>query len=156
MDATFEPLLEDRVAIAAPVSRVWELVGDVCRMPEWSPQVMSTRLRAGHDRCQLGAEFTSRNHEGELEWNTHGQITRYDPEQAIAFRIAENWVVWSFLLAPTDDGTVLTHRRETPDGLSDISIEFTDAFMGGQASFTETLRAGMRQTLERIKATAEA
>ncbi len=108
---THEPLLEDRIGVDAPVSRVWELVGDVCRMPEWSPQVMSTRLRAGHDRCRLGVESTSRNHEGELEWNTHGQITRYDPEQAIAFRIAENWVVWSFLLAPTDDGMVVLRRH---------------------------------------------
>ena len=104
----------------------------------------------------MGAEFTNLNHEGELEWTTHAEIIRYDAEQAIAFRVAENWVVWSFLLEPADDGTVLTQRRETPDGLSDLSLEWTDAFMGGQAAFTETMRAGMRQTLERIKAAAEA
>ena len=156
MDTTYEPLLEDRIEIAAPVSRVWDLVSDVRRIPEWSPQVSSTRLRAGFERCELGAEFTSRNHEGELEWTTHGEITRYDAEQAIAFRIAENRVVWSFLLESADGGTVLTQRRETPDGISDLSLEFTDAFLGGQAAFTELMRAGMRQTLERIKAAAEA
>lgn len=156
MATTYEPLLESRIEIDAPASRVWALVSDVCRMPEWSPQVSSTRLRTGFERCDLGAEFTNRNREGELEWTTHGEITRYDVEQVIAFRIAENWVIWSFLLEPTDRGTVLTQRREAPDGISDLSIELTDGFMGGQAAFTETLRAGMRQTLERIKAAAEA
>ena len=156
METTYEPLLEDRIEIAAPPARVWALVSDVCRMPEWSPQVTSTRLRKGFERCEVGAEFTNLNHEGELEWTTHAEITRYDAERAIAFRVAENWVVWSFLLEPAEDGTVLTQRRETPDGISDLSLEWTDAFMGGQAAFTETMRAGMRQTLERIKAAAEA
>lgn len=156
MDASYEPLLEDRIDVAAPPSRVWELVCDVRRMPEWSPQVASTRLRAGFDHCALGAEFTNRNREAGLEWTTHGEITRYDAERVIAFRIAENWAVWSFLLEPADGGTVLTQRRETPDGISDLSIELTDGFLGGQAPFTERLRAGMRQTLERIKAAAEA
>lgn len=58
MTATYEPLLEDRIHIAAPLAAVWALVSDVCRMREWSPQVRSTRLRAGFDRCELGAEFT--------------------------------------------------------------------------------------------------
>ncbi|WP_322937954.1 SRPBCC family protein [Nocardioides bizhenqiangii] len=156
MDTVYEPLLEDRIEIGAPAARVWDLVGDVRRMPEWSPQVMSTRLRTGYERCELGAEFTSRNHEGELEWITHGKITRYDAERAVAFRIAENWVVWSFLLEAADGATVLTQRRETPEGISDLSLEWTDAFMGGQGAFTESLRTGMRQTLDRIKAAAEA
>ena len=156
MGTTYEPLLEDRIEIEAPVSRVWDLVGDVRRMSEWSPQVSSTRLRAGYEECAEGAEFTSLNREGELEWTTHGQITTYDVERAVAFRIAENWVVWSFLLEPVGGGTALTQRRETPEGISDLSIEWTERFLGGQGAFTEILRAGMRQTLERIKAAAEA
>ncbi len=159
METTYEPLLEDRIDIAAPPATVWALISDVRRMPEWSPQVTSTRLRAGFERCEVGTEFTNRNHEGELEWTTHGEITQYDEDRVIAFRIAENWVVWSFSLEPAPDGTggtLLTQRRETPDGLSDLSQEWTEAFLGGQGPFTATMRAGMRQTLERIKAAAEA
>jgi len=156
MDTSYEPLLEDQILISAAPSQVWELVRDVCRMPEWSPQVTSTRLRSGFDHCELGAQFTNRNKEGELEWTTHCEITRFEEERAIAFRVTENWVVWSFLLEPSDAGTVLTQRREAPEGISDLSLEITEGFMGGQAVFTATLRAGMRQTLERIKAAAEA
>ena len=64
-------------------------------------------------------------------------------------------MVWSFRLDPTDAGTRLTQRRDTPDGISDLSLELTDGFLGGQEVFTETLRAGMRQTLERIRDAAE-
>lgn len=150
----YEPLLEDSVDIAAPPAAVWPLVSDLTRMPEWSPQVRSTRLRSGFDEVGLGAQFTNQNAQGELVWVTHAEVVGYDAEE-IAFRIEENYVVWAFSLESTADGTRLTQRRETPDGISDLSFELTDGFMGGQEKFTETLRAGMRQTLVRIKAAAE-
>jgi uncharacterized protein YndB with AHSA1/START domain len=147
--------LEQSVRIAAPPARVWELVSDVCRMPEWSPQVTSTRLRSGFD-LGLGAEFTNRNREGELEWTTHAEIVSFDPERELSFKVAENWAIWSFRLQADGDGTLLTQTRDTPDGISDLSRELTDGFFGGQESFLETLNAGMHQTLERIKSAAEA
>lgn len=151
----YEPLLEDSVDIAAPPAAVWPLVSDLTRMPEWSPQVQSTRLRSGYEEVGLGAQFTNKNAQGELVWVTHAEVVRFDVEKEIAFRIEENYVIWSFSLEATADGTRLTQRRETPDGISDLSSELTDGFMGGQEKFTEMLRAGMRQTLERIKAAAE-
>ena len=149
------PLLEQSVEIVASPGDVWALVSDVCRIPEWSPQVTSTRLRSGHERCELGAQFTNRNVHGELEWTTHGEIVRWEPERELAFRIAENWAVWSFHLASVAAGTRLTQRRETPEGISDLSAELTDGFMGGQDAFTESLLAGMAQTLDRIRAASE-
>lgn len=32
------PLLQAHVDINAPVAKVWELISDLRRMPEWSPQ----------------------------------------------------------------------------------------------------------------------
>jgi len=154
--AEYEAVLEQSIDVAAPPATVWDLVRDVTRMPEWSPQVASTRLRSGFDDVALGAEFTNLNKQGEMEWVTHGEVVRFEPERELAFRIQENWVVWSFRLEPTDAGTRLTQRRDTPDGISDLSLELTDGFLGGQEAFTESLRAGMRQTLERIRDAAEA
>lgn len=150
------PLLEQTIEIAAPVAAVWDLVSDVCRMPDWSPQVTSTRLRQGFERCELGAQFTNRNKLGDLEWTTHAEVVRFETQREIAFRVEENWAVWSFTLAPAGEGTVLTQRRETPDGISELSHELTDGFMGGQDVFTQTLLSGMSETLVRIKAAAEA
>ncbi|WP_462288085.1 SRPBCC family protein [Nostocoides sp.] len=45
----FEPLLREEIVVNAPPPRVWELVSDVRRMGEWSPQVVSTRLRDGFE-----------------------------------------------------------------------------------------------------------
>lgn len=152
----FVALLEDEIDIAAPPARVWELVSDVRRMSEWSPQVTSTRLRAGHDGIGPGAQFTNRNHHGELVWTTHGEIVRFEPEHELAFRIAENRLVWSFRLDPDEaGGTRLTERREAPEGISQLSLDYTDRHLGGQAAFTEIQRAGMRATLVAIKAAAE-
>ena len=157
MTTTHEHLLEDTIEIDADPARVWALVSDVCRMAEWSPQVTSTRLRKGYDEVALGAEFTNRNHYGELEWTTHATVTRFEPQQALAFRVEENWQVWSFELTPLDGGrTRLVQRREAPDGLSDLSLQLTEGFMGGVESFTETMRAGMAETLDAIRATVEA
>ncbi len=150
-----EPLLEDSIEIAAPPDQVWALVADVRRYPEWSPQVVSTRLRGGAEEVALGIEFTNLNRLGELEWKTVGEIVRFEPGHQVAFRIADNWVIWSFTVAGGAGGTRLTQRREAPDGISELSRELTDGFLGGQATFTEITRAGMRETLEAIKATAE-
>lgn len=149
------PQLESSIAIAASPAKVWTLVSDVRRMSEWSPTVSSTRLRKGYDRVGLGAEFTNLNVAGELEWTTHGTIVAFDAERRLAFRIAENRVIWAFHLEALPGGTLLTERRETPDGISEESLQLTDAFMGGQEVFTAALRTGMAETLQRIKTAAE-
>lgn len=155
MDHT-DLLLEDSIRVAAPPADVWALVSDVRRMAEWSPQVTSTRTADGAEPGE-GVAFTNRSHHGELEWTTHATILRYEPEREIAFRIEENWAVWSFHLRPDGpDGTLLTQRRSTPDGISELAVELVDGFLGGMDSFTEVLRDGMHQTLAGIKATAEA
>jgi len=147
------PVLEDSVEIEAPAGRVWEVVSDVRRMAEWSPQVESTRLAEGIVEIELGARFTNLNRQGELIWKTHGTVVRFDVDREFAFRIEENWTVWSFQLEETDHATVvLTQRREAPEGVSDLSQEWIETFMGGHTAFTETMRAGMTETLAGIRA----
>lgn len=155
MDTTIEKL-EDSVEIAAPAGRVWELVSDVRRMPEWSPQVQSVRLRSGFDAVALGAQFTNLNKHGDFEWVTHGEIVRYDDGRELAFRIVENTVIWCFAVEPIAEGRTRLHEwRETPEGLTDISKSTVDKYLGGNESFTVALREGIRQTLDAIKAAAE-
>lgn len=150
------PVLEASVEIAAPVSHVWTMVSDVRRMSEWSPQVESTRLRAGFDEVGLGAQFTNRNVNGEAVWTTHAEIVRFEVEREMAFRVEENWLIWSFVVEPAENGTRLTQRREQPEGISELSHELTVGFFGGHESFTEVMRAGTADTLAALKAAAEA
>lgn len=149
------PVLEESIEIAAPPDEVWAAVSDLRRMAEWSPQVDSTRLSTGHERIGLGARVTNRNVQGELAWITHAEVVRFEPGREIAFRVEENWSIWSFTVVPTPAGTRLTQRRDAPEGLSASSLRAQDTWLGGQAAFTETLRAGMTETLERIRAALE-
>lgn len=149
------PVLDASIEIAVPPARAWELVSDLRRMAEWSPQVDSTRLATGHSDLGLGTRLTNRNVQGELAWITHAEVVRYVPGREIAFRIEENWATWSFTVSPTPGGTLLTQRREAPDGLSPSSVHAQETWLGGQATFTDTLRAGMRETLEAIRRALE-
>ncbi|GAA4816732.1 SRPBCC family protein [Nocardioides caeni] len=158
MADTYEKLIEDSIEIAAPTDKVWALVSDVPRMAKWSPQVVKSTVKGGE--VKLGAKFSNLNKQGFKRWPTNGKVVRFTPPAdgagEFAFRIAENRTVWSFQLEPTATGTRLTERRETPDGVSKLSSVLTKVALGGQTKFTEELRAGIRQTLERIKAEAEA
>jgi uncharacterized protein YndB with AHSA1/START domain len=150
---TTEALLEETVEIEADPARVWSLVSDVARMSSWSPQVVRTFVRGRP--VQLGTTFININRRGALFWPTQAKVVRCDPHREFAFRIKENWTIWSFTLEPVAGGTRVTQRREAPDGISGLSQRLTKIALGGQATFATELRAGMRQTLERVKAEAE-
>ena len=148
-------VLEARIEIAASPAAVWELVSDVRRMCEWSPQVTSTRLRQGFDEVAIGTQFTNRNSLGDFQWTTHAEIVRFEVDREVAFRIEENWAIWSFHLEPNGTGTTLIQRRTTPEGISELSHQVTDRYLGGQEPFTKVLIEGMGETLEKIRLAAE-
>ena len=147
--------LEASIEIQAPPQQVWDLVSDLTLMPRWSPQVMRTVVRGGGPTEQ-GAKLVNINRRGLLVWPTQAMVTTFEPGQKIAFRIKDNWTIWSFTLGPTaDGGTRVVQRREAPRGISDISVRLTKLALGGTTRFAAELERGMRQTLERIKAEVE-
>lgn len=146
--------LAAEIEIDAPPATVWALVTDVARMAEWSPQVVRSFVLGGPVR--QGTTFVNLNRRGPLFWPTRAKVVRFTPHRDFAFRIAENWTVWSFELEPTPSGgTRVTQRRETPRGISGLSTGLTRIAFGGQETFTGELADGMRQTLARVKAEAE-
>jgi uncharacterized protein YndB with AHSA1/START domain len=152
---TASPELTAEIDIAAPPATVWALVSDLTKMPQWSPQVVRTKVLPSPTR--LGSRMINLNKKGLKRWPTTGKVVRFEEEKEIAFRITENHTIWSFTLSPTaDGGTHVTHRRETPDGVSMVSVVLTKAMLGGQEPFVAELSSGMSQTLAGIKASAEA
>ncbi len=154
MSSDVAPLLEGEIEINATPAAVWAIVSDPERMGRLSPQVVRTLVR-GPKPARLGTRTLNVNRRGLLVWPTRAKVVEFEPEKRYAFRVKDNFSVWSFSLEPTDSGTRVTHRRETPQGVSDVSAKLTDRLLGGQASFTAELQQGIGHTLRRLKAEAE-
>lgn len=155
MSEQHQPLVVS-TTIEAPASVVFDLVSDVTRTHEWSPQVLSSRWKEPAQGPAVGARFTNKNQHGDMEWVTRAEVVEFAPGERFAYRVEENWTVWSFDVAEQADGsTVLTQRRETPQGVSELSQTFIDSAMGGWDAFTETMRRGMEATVAGVKATAQ-
>ena len=145
--------LHAEIEVDATPAQTWALVSDVRRMPEWSPQVRRTFVPGGAVR--LGSRMVNLNHRGWMHWPTQAKVVRYEPHREVAFRVVENRTVWSFTLEPLDGGTRtrIVHRRETPEGVSPLSLGLTKVAFGGVPAFTDELRSGMQRTLERMRDT---
>lgn len=144
--------LEESIEIDAPPAQVWALVTDLPRMASWSPQVVKTFVKGP---VQEGTRFRNVNRRGLLVWPTAAKVVRFVPHTEFAFRVKDNFTIWSFTLEPTGTGTRVIQRREVPNGISDISVKLTKIAFGGQEKFAAELAEGMRETLAKLKADAE-
>jgi uncharacterized protein YndB with AHSA1/START domain len=156
MTTTQQPAqLEATIEIDAPPAQVWALVSDPRRMSAFSPQVVRTVVR-GSGPVTRGTKFFNINHRGPLLWPTQAVVVRCEPHTEFAFRIKENYTIWAFTLEPTaTGGTRLTQRRETPRGISNLSLGLIKVALGGVPKFTAELQDGMHRTLAEIKQVAE-
>ncbi|HEX2577777.1 MAG TPA: hypothetical protein VHK88_15600, partial [Aquihabitans sp.] len=82
--------------------------------------------------------------------------TAADPGRSFAFETADSGMRWRYELEPDGDGTVVTESREPFKGRSLLARVFTAVALGGGDRHEDELRAGMRSTLERLRAVAEA
>ncbi len=146
------PILKAEIEINAPVSKVWGLVSDLNRMPQWSPQC---RVMKALGPVRPGTRTLNLNRRGLLFWPTTSVITEVIPERKFAFRIPINTTVWSYELEPTATGTRLVETRHAENGVTAVSTAITKAALGGVDTFETELLEGMNQGLARIKAAAE-
>ena len=147
------PLLQAQIDIDAPVGKVWELVSDLDRMPQWSPQCRLMKALGGPAR--QGSTTLNLNRRKFLVWPTTAQITEFIPEKKLAFRVHINGTVWSYELETNGAGTRLTESRHAENGVTAFSNMTINALMGGVPDFERELVDGMNQSLARIKAAAE-
>jgi len=146
------PLLRAEVEIDAPVERVWNLVSDLSRMPQWSPQC---RMMKPLGRVAPGTRTINLNRRGLVFWPTMSTLTEVVPQQKFAFRVGGNNSVWSYELEPTDTGTRLIESRHAENGITAFAAFLQNTAFGGVGSFENELVDGMNASLERIKAAAE-
>ena len=145
-------LLRAEIDVDAPVTKVWSLVSDLSRMPQWSPQCRVMKVLGP---LRPGARTINLNRRKFLVWPTTCTVTEVVPEKKVAFRVDANKTVWSYELEPTDTGTRLVETRNAENGTTAVSNMTVNAFFGGVSSFEDELVDGMNESLAKIKAAAE-
>ncbi|WP_297600019.1 SRPBCC family protein [Mycobacterium sp.] len=146
------PLLQAHVDINAPVAKVWELISDLRRMPEWSPQC---RWMKPFGPVRQGTRTLNLNRRNRMFWPTTCTVVEVVPDRKLAFRVDANKTVWSYELESTGEGTRLIESRHAENGVTALSNLSVKALFGGTDNFESELVDGMNASLARIKAAAE-
>jgi uncharacterized protein YndB with AHSA1/START domain len=149
--------VEVTTRIEASPDRVWELVGDPTRMGEWSPECRRVEWIGGATAPALGVRFRGHNRSGWRMWSTVGTIVAYEPGREIAwdvsgvgFPVAQ----WRYRIAPEPGGEACTVVETFRDRRGRV-YQALGPIARGVKDVDAHNRAGMEQTLARIKATAE-
>lgn len=146
--------IESTVDVDAPPAAVWSVVGDVLRMPDFSPELR--RLYAvGGGRPRVGTTLVGINRRGLVLWPTTSKVTVLEDEKAVAWRTRESGATWSYRLEPLDGGrrTRLTGGRQL--GAFTVGTALLAPVIGGASGHDRELAAGMAATLTRIKQAVE-
>jgi dimethylaniline monooxygenase (N-oxide forming) len=151
-----DPLVDSAsVTVAADAEALWDMVSDVTRMGEWSPECTGGRWIGKQRSPVVGARFVGFNRRGFARWFTTNEVVEADRGTAFAFRTRETNVVWGYRFAAGDDGgTVVTETRDTRNARTWVT-RLAGPFIGGADSHDDEMREGMRQTLTRLKHAAE-
>jgi uncharacterized protein YndB with AHSA1/START domain len=140
------------IDVARSPAEVWDVVSDVRRTGEWSPECVRVvplgRLRRG--TLMLGL-----NRRGRVRWATLSRVTAFAPGREIGWVVLTNRSEWRYELRPTATGTSITQTRRTPRGEGRFALLFTRVLLGGQARHDGELERGMRDGLQRIATLVE-
>lgn len=158
-DRPTTPAPSDEVSlrIEAPAARVWELVTDPAGMGRLSPECTGGAWLDGSTAPVVGARFKGTNKRGFARWSTTNTVVSAEPNEVFAFETKQSSTRWRYRLeADGPDATVVTESREAFAPRSFVAKAFATLALGGVASHEDEVRDGMRATLERLKAVAEA
>lgn len=152
---------EVTVHMTAPPERIWELVSDIRNTGRFSPETVDAQWLDGATGPAVGVRFRGkvvRNGRGPTYWSTC-EITACEPGREFGFVV----------LLPGDRRVIHWRYRFTPATAPDGAegTEVTESFRMEPSAATRvywallgwargrTNRAGMRTTLERIRAVVE-
>jgi hypothetical protein len=143
--------IEATIEIDATPAAVWDVVSDVRRMPEFSPELRKVWVLGR--AAGTGARFVGVNRRGLVAWPTMSTVVRWEPQQAIAWRTRESGATWLYEVEPVGAGTRLTGRRILPRFTRGTAL--LGPVIGGAVSHDAELADGIRTTMERMKARIE-
>ncbi len=147
---------EAHIRIAAAPEKVYELISDVTRMGEWSPETVGAEWLDGASGPAAGARFKGRN-KRRMPWATTSTVTAAEPGRRFSFATGKAPdTTWCYTLEPAGDGTEVTESFEIAKPPGTIGRMLLRLGVGISWSEREAdLVRGMEETLARLKAGAE-
>src|ERR1700742_5193073 len=144
--------------IAAPAQELYDLVADVTRTPEFSPEILWCKWLDGATGPAVGARFAARNKVPKRPpWTNKPVVIVAEPGRVFAFERTEKFagtVRWTYELEPDGAGTLVTESDAGTKKISPMGW-FISGVLFTRRDRTADLRDGMQQTLQRMKAVAE-
>ena len=144
--------------IQASPEDLYEVVADVTRTPELSPEVTACEWLDGATGPAAGVRFRARNRAGRgPDWHNTPVITVADPGREFAFSRTEKGagtIVWRYVFTPQGTGTRVTEAYAVTTPVM-LFGWFIIGVIYGNKDRRSDLRRGMTQTLERLATLAE-
>jgi hypothetical protein len=145
------------VHVEAPPEQVWALVSDITNTGKFSPETFEAEWLDGATGPAVGARFRGhvrRNQRGPVYW-TNCTVTISQPGREFVFGVVgpggKTVNTWGYRFEPSGSGTDVTEFFE----LTNTPVLRLYWLLAGKAR-GRTNVTGMRTTLERVKAAAEA
>jgi len=145
----------EQMFVAASAESVYQLLADMPRMGEWSPECQHVEWIGDTAAPAVGARFVGHNRGGPaglMKWSRVGRVLVADPRHEIAFVTEEGGkesTIWRYRLESVEGGTRITESYEVK------AIPAWARLLDIPTNRARELREGMRHTLARLKATAE-
>lgn len=146
-----------RVEIAAPAEAIYDLVADMPRMGEWSPECARVEWTGDATGPAVGVGFVGHNRIGWHRWSTHGRVTTAERGREFAFEVRSLFdlpvALWSYRFEATAGGGCLV-TESTTDRRGAL-IRAAGRLATGVSDRAERNRATMITTLDRLRAAAQ-
>ena len=143
------------ITIGATPARIYELIADIERMGEWSPECIGCRWVGGAQSAVEGAQYRGTSQNGRRRWTTLSSIVEAQPGLVLAwdvsyfgFRVAR----WRYEFAELPGGTLL---REIVEDRRGRLLRLVSPLITGSRDRGSRNETTMHVTLERLKAAAE-
>ena len=143
--------------VEAPPEKLYDLVSDVRRMGEWSPECRRCEWTDGATGPAVGASFKGTNKRGLVRWSTKLRVVsaREGREFAfVTFLKGHEETKWTYRFEPDDGGTTVTESFELLADMPWYLVLSERALMRIKDRRAD-LEANMQQTLQRLKAAVE-
>ncbi len=138
-----------RIEIDASPQRVYELVSDITRMGEWSPECYRCEWLDGATTATVGARFRGHNRLGRVRWSTDAVVTVAHPAHEFAFttlhKNGREETQWTYRFDQIATGTQVTESYEF------MWCPITNRIAELPIPRDRQLRRGIIETLTRIR-----